>query len=152
MSAPSQVNKVRQGGDSSRSLDSVTAVLDPLAERLNSTPIMGAAAPSWIRPTYANDFVDLASLQQTAFHRDALGYTHFKLAASSAAGVAANASICTLDKDYRPAESTGLGGGFNGSTNAVNPIAISTAGVVTTRVAIAAGESVVGYFVFLAVF
>lgn len=149
MAAPTSVQKLRGQAHDARTQDNVGAVVNPMARSVGMTPIMGAPPPSWIRPDYAADFVNLA-LRETAYHRDALGYTWLKLAASTAAGVAANSAIATLAQGYRPSEVLGLVG-FNGTTFAVNPFAVSTAGVITTLVAIAAGESLVAYQQFLAV-
>lgn len=145
-----RIQKLRGDGQPSRVQDNVAAILDPLAEAVGNTPIMGAPPPSWVRPVklYA-DFTQVTTLQQTAFHRDALGYTWLKFALSTAAGAATQAQLFDLPLSYRPSEDIALVG-LNGTTGAANAIIIESSGEVRTGVALAAGNSVVAYFSFLA--
>lgn len=149
MSAPNQVNKLRGDGQQPRVQDAVGQILNPLAAALSATPIMGASPPSWIRPDFAGDFSNTPGLQETAFHRDALGYTWLKIAATSAGGVAGSTALFTLPQGYRPSEQIGLVG-VNTSTGALNGVLITPAGEVQTGTALAAGEGFAAYVSFLA--
>jgi len=156
VTAPTAVNKLRGEAHDARTTDNVSAVLNPLAAAVGATPIMGAAPPSWIRPDPVAGFVQLTSIavgfgvQQTAYHRDALGYTWLKVALTTAAGSAPNAPLFTLISGYRPEEDTALTA-FNGTTGAVSPLGVARSGVVSSLAALGAGESIVGYVSFLAV-
>lgn len=163
MVAPNSTLKLRGEGHDSRTTDNVSAVLNPLAQAVGATPIMGSPPPSWIRADYrsgaamaATGFLDVAPAsvagatpQQTIFHRDALGYVWMHVAAVTAAGVAGGAAMLTLPQAYRPAQPSTMPA-FNATTGALNQLTISVAGVVATVPAVGAGQSVVGYFSFLA--
>lgn len=91
----------------SRVQDNVQGVLGPVAKALQNTPIMGAAAPSWIRPDQLlNGWSNFGGAQApVGYHRDALGYVHVRgyLTAGTLAAV-----IFTLPLGYRPAFPTSM--------------------------------------------
>lgn len=147
---PNQVQKLRGDGQPSRVQDNFAAVLNPLADALSKTPIMGAPPPPWIRPTLASVFADLpAPFAPTTYHRDALGYVHARVGLVSAAGTAA-VDAFTFDKGYRP-DSTQLFSGGDGAGNFFE-FTLTAAGVFRSLTAFAAGDLAMLSFSFLAVF
>lgn len=150
MSSPTQVQKLRGPAHDARTTDNVSAVLNPLAEAVGNTPIMGAPPPAWVRPSLLADFTQVTTLQLTSYHRDALGYVWLRIALSTAAGALAQAQLFELPLGYRP-DGDMAAPGLNGTTGAANAIIVEQSGEVRTGAALAAGESVVAYFPFLAV-
>lgn len=112
---PSSRFPVLRGPDiqQSRVQDNVQAVLGPVAQALQSTPIMGAAPPSWIAPSPLNGWANIGGIRSPlGFHKDALGYVHLR--GYMLAGTL-NAAAFNLPLGYRPAYRTVLNGcAFNG--------------------------------------
>lgn len=152
MAAPSQFLKLRDKSQplQSRQADNIDATVRPVATAVNKTPIGGAAPPSWTRPSkYSQDFADVSTVLQTAFHQDALGYVWLRLYATTPGGVGAGSEVFVLDSGFWP-KVAAQPIGFNGTTNAIVPLNISSTGSVTTAVAVGAGQSIRGYVSFLA--
>ena len=150
MAAPSRFLKLRAGEDaqSSRVQDSIDATLGPIADRLNQTPIMGAAAPAWISPSLLADFVNVTGQAPAGYHKDALGYVHGKGRVSTAAGQAANVALFVLGSGYRPKEPQSFPVRGNGAT--FQSLTVAVNGSVSIDVLIAAGGTVDLAFTFLA--
>lgn len=84
----------------SRVQDNVQGVLGPVAQALQSTPIMGAAPPAWIQPDLLNGWTNLGGTAAPAgFHKNALGYVYVRgqLAAGTLSAV-----MWSLPRGYRP--------------------------------------------------
>ena len=128
VSAPTRFQKLRGDGQPVRTQDNVGAVLDPLAEAVGNTPIMGAPPPPPIRPDLLNGFEDLGDpYALTSYHRDALGYVHLTLHVQNSAGTT-TVTVFDLDQGYRPgatlvfAGTDGGGGVFEFSINAAGEV------------------------------
>lgn len=153
MPAPSQFAKLRDQEHSSRVQDNIDATLRPLAEALNSTPIMGAPPPPWIRPDLLNGFVNLVAVlgglsSIAGYHRDALGYVHVKGTLYHVAGVAAMTPIMVFPPGYRPKETQTFP--VKGPGAAIQYINITPDGTVSPIVALAGADSCDFAFSFLA--
>lgn len=84
----------------SRLQDNIAAFVEPTVTTLGATPIMGAAAPSWIAPSPLNGWTNNGGGYATlGYHRDALGYVHFR--GLVVAGTL-NTEAFTLPLGYRP--------------------------------------------------
>lgn len=108
MSAPNQIQKLRGEGQPARVQDNVGQVLNPVAQALSQTPIMGAPPPPWI-PFYVLTGWTAHYLHQPgtavpAFHRDALGYVHVKGVWHNSSGGPSSANMTQFPLGYRPAE------------------------------------------------
>lgn len=155
MSGPNQLNRLRDSKQplSTRQQDTAAQVVNPVVQAVNRTPIGGAPPPAWIRPSLLADFVDGGAVQQTAYHRNALGYTYLKVSVSTVAGQAGSTPIFILDKGYRPNELTALWGVIGlGGANTHSPVVITAIGQVASITAIPAGSNFTTYVSFLAVF
>lgn len=156
MTAPSSLSKLRDPANPllSRTQDSVGAVLDPLAKAVGATPIMGAPPPPWIRP----DIISTSGYAQatptaaapvpiTAYHKDALGYVHGKVALLTAAGAGANTVPFNIAAGWRPGElalfKMGDGGGNTWE------VAVRPNGTFTIITVVGAGGLVTGLFSYL---
>lgn len=95
------VLRTPQTAQQSRVQDNVQDVLAPLAQRVGSTPIMGAPPPPWIKPSLLAGWSNLTTRVQSGFHKDALGYMHFRgyLAAGTLSAIA-----FVLPAGFRPGE------------------------------------------------
>jgi hypothetical protein len=134
------MQRLRGDGQPARVQDNVGAVLDPIAKALNSTPIMGAAPPAWVKPDLAAGFAQTSGAVAMGYHKDALGYFHSKGRATHAAGCAANTTLLTLPKGYRPAEAQSFP--VRGNAATYQSLTVSLTGAVSVDVAIAAGGTV----------
>jgi hypothetical protein len=102
---PVLYGKGDDGGHSARVQQNINAVLEPLARAVQNTPIMGAPPPPWTYPDLLNGWTNHGPPFATcAFHRDCLGYVHFKGVAHNSAGGANRNPIFILPVGYRPAE------------------------------------------------
>lgn len=141
--------RIRGEGRPNREQDAIGQVLDPLAEAVGNTPIMGASPPPWIRPALAGGFADVgAPFALTAYHKDALGYVHGKFTLVTAAGAVANTTAFMLDKSHCPLE-TLLGLASDGA-GLTWEFTINSVGAFVIITATAAGDVVAGTFSFLA--
>jgi hypothetical protein len=150
MPPPTAFARLRADPLTSRVQDQLATTLNPVAQAVASTPIMGAAPPAWVRPDLVNGFADAAgpSTALTAFHRDALGYTWLRLNLSSAVGTAALTVACVLPVGYRPSETLVFPG--VGAAGAFSPFLITPAGEVKNGLVLAAGGGIFAYQPFLA--
>jgi hypothetical protein len=125
-----------ESGEAARRDDNIDSVLRPLATRLANTPIMGAAAPSWVRPDLTAGWTQVATpFAKVAYHKDALGYVHLKGLVNNTSGGALATALFTLPIGYRPSETLRFGvlGGLN--------VNITANGAVTPTAAIGAGNN-----------
>lgn len=150
MTTPARFLQVRTPGNASRVQDNINQTLQPVAEALQQTPIMGAPAPDWVTLLpLQNGFAATGGGQASpAYHRDALGYVWVKAAFTSAAGAAANTVVCALPVGYRPAET--LHFAVKGTAGTVQFISVAPSGDCAVEVAVAAGGFVDVSFSFLA--
>lgn len=147
--ASSSVLKLRGGAHDSRTTDNVSAVLNPLAEAVGNTPIMGADPPAWIRPDLAGGYSQTAAPQPiTAFHKDALGYVHAKIGLTHAAGCAAGTTAFTFPLDYRPSETLTLS--LSDGAGLFVAMTVAATGAFANLAILAAATDVRGVFSFLA--
>ncbi len=115
MALSSKFAKVLDKADpqQSRVQDNVNSVLEPVARYVQATPIMGAPPPAWIYPNFAdanwsNALIAgttppfLGTTAKLAFHKDALGYVHFKGLVTSATNRASAQLMFTLPSGYAP--------------------------------------------------
>lgn len=107
MTGSPQFPKLR-GADpqGSRTQDSISQQLQPAAVALAATPIMGAPPPPWIYPGLLNTGVwqqRAAPEAKPAYHRDALGYVHARVAVNNVSGVLTAMTLWFLPIGYRPA-------------------------------------------------
>lgn len=141
--------RLRGEGQPTRAQDNVAAVLDPLAEAVGNTPIMGAAPPAWIRPDLTGGYSQTAAPQPiTAFHKDALGYVHVKVGLTHAAGTAAGTTAFTFPAGYRPSETLTFAG--SDAVGLLVAMTLTMAGVFANLAVLAAGDQVRLNFTFLA--
>lgn len=149
MSGPNQLQKLRGEGQATRVQDNIGQILNPLAARVNATPIGGAPPPPWIRPSLVGGYSQAAAPQPVcAYHKDALGYVHTKLSMTHATGPAAGVVAFTYGLGFRQGEvlTFTLADGFGLSVMMV----VSPNGEISNLTPIPAGDDVRGYFVFLA--
>lgn len=157
MAPPNRVLRLRQPGQalSSRTQDATAAVLEPVAQQLGATPIMGAPPPSWVKPDIISSSgfaqgpsIAATPLPTTSFHKDALGYVHGKVNLITAAGVAGNVVAFNIAQGSRPGDLLPFlmsdGGGV------VSEVTIGPDGNFTVVPAVGAGGLVVGTFTYLA--
>jgi len=131
-----------------RQTDAISRLVEPVAKTLMSTPIMGAKPPAWIRPPLESGFVDFGGTQSpTRYHRDARGYVHVHGYVTSPAGAAGGAVIATLPQGYRPDLEYGF---VANCTAGFNVVGVPSNGRMYVVYAIAAGNSLVFSFSFLA--
>lgn len=131
-----------------RAQDGISRALNPLLQAVANTPIMGAAAPAWIKPALLNGFSQWpAPFAVIAYHKDALGYVHCKGKAKHVAGALAGVVAWVLPKGYRPSEVRcfAVEGGA-----VFQSIHVDSAGNVSNAYAVAAGSSIDFEFSFLA--
>ncbi len=132
-----------RGGDpaASRTQDNISAQMQPVATALAATPIMGAPPPNWIAPTLVGGFANTGgALAIAGFHKDALGYVHMKGALTNAAGTAAATIIFTLPIGYRPAATQRFS--VRGFAGAVQAVSITSVGLVSNDLVLAAGDTI----------
>lgn len=133
----------------SRVQANVAQVLNPVAQALGKTPIMGAPPPPWIAPDLQNGFIDSGSdAGRPSFHKDALGYVHGRGEAKIVAGTAGSTVVYTLPLPCRP--SLVLRVPVFGTGITLQWLSISPNGDVTALLAIAAPGIVDVNFDFLA--
>lgn len=150
VSGPTQFQKLRGEGQPARTQDNVGAVLNPLAQAVGKTPIMGAPPPPWIRAALLNGFAELDSpYPPTSFHRDALGYVHARVSIQHAAG-AATVDVMEFPQGYRP-DSSMLVTGSDGA-GVFFEFTLDESGVLQNITTFAAGDAAQFSFTFLAVF
>jgi hypothetical protein len=150
MVAPSAFPRLRndEQPQQSRVQDGIQGTLGPLAQALNSTPIMGAA-PVWIPVELDPAFTNFGGAFATAaYYKDSLMRVWVKGVLFSAAGVAAAATVTTLPFGYRPAQTQRKAVEGNGAT--VQFVSIAQTGVCTVEKLIAAGGTLDIDFSFLA--
>lgn len=153
MPPPQRLLKLRQPGQSlsSRTQDATGAVLNPVAEAVGATPIMGAPPPPWIRPDLlaASGFTDVgAPFALTAYHRDCLGYVHVKFTLVTAAGAGGGTTVFLFDKSCRQSEALFfIAGDGNGNFREVS---VDPTGAFVVIPATAGGDVLAGSFTFLA--
>ena len=91
----------------SRLQDNVSALVGPVAEALQSTPIMGAAPPPWTLAQLLNGYVSASAFIPgffpPAWQLDALGYVHLRGGVAHVAGTAAFTTLFILPLAMRPA-------------------------------------------------
>ncbi len=134
-------------GQASRVQDNISQQLQPIADALAQTPIMGAAAPEWLTPYLLADFTNFGGIYAPAsFHRDALRYVHGRGLIVTAAGQAIGTQIYILPMGYRPQASQR----FVVGGSALASIEVSAKGVVSLNRAVAAGANIDVAFDFLA--
>lgn len=151
MPPPSSLQKLRQPGQPllSRTQDATAAVLNPLAEAVGATPIMGAPPPPWILPDIVNGYAQAAAPQPLcAFHADALGYVHAKISLTHAAGAAAGTAALVFPKGARPSETLTLSG--NDAAGAAVAMTLDGSGNFSNLAVLAAAATVRLVFSFLA--
>lgn len=146
MSAPNQIQKLRGDGQPTRVQDNVGQVVNPMAQALSRTPIMGSA-PVWTEIELDAAFA-ASSSSPPCLYKDALMRVQTKGSASTSAGVAANATVFTFGAGLRPKETQRLPVRGNGAT--AQFVTIAPTGVVTCDVAIGAGGTIDFGFSFLA--
>lgn len=143
---------VLRGADpqQSRLQDSIQNVLQPVAEALQATPIMGAPPPAWIYATPINGFATPASaaFSRLGYHRDALGYVHVQMSATHAGGTAALSTIFNLPAGYRPLSTLPFAG--MAAAGAYQGVFVLRTGEVQNRLIMAAGAVIYANFSFLA--
>jgi hypothetical protein len=150
MTTPTKMVKIRNAdAHVSRVQDNVSAVLDPVAQSVGSTPIMGAPPPAWVALSLLADFAQTTGQAVSAYHKDALGYVHSKGSVTTAAGQAAGVAVVgPLPLGCRPKEPQRLS--VRGNAGAVQAIVIGIDGTLKLDVAVAAGGTVDLGFSFLA--
>jgi hypothetical protein len=131
-----------------RAQDNIAATVNPVVSAVNKTPIGGAAAPSWQPLALLGGFAPVTGRSTTAYHVDALKYVHFKTGVANAAGCVANTTLATMPAGTWPKETACFSVRGTGST--AQFITVSSKGVVSVDVAVAAGGTVDGYFSYLA--
>jgi hypothetical protein len=115
----------------SRVQDNLAALVGPVAKALQNTPIMGAAAPAWVPLALASAFTAATGYAAPSMHKDALGYVHVRGRATSAAGVAANATLVPAwPQGFRPSAASVRQFPASGGTT-YQALAFSVLGVVT---------------------
>lgn len=134
-----------ENAQSSRTQDNISQQLQPIAQALAKTPIMGAPAPGWIAPSLLNGFANLGTVggnnyAVAGYHRDALGYVHIKGVVMIAAGAAAGLPIFALPGGYRPAEWNRFAVDGNGAT--FNALTVHPDGRIWPELLIAAGGTI----------
>ncbi len=133
----------------SRTQDNIAAVLNPLAQALANTPIMGAPPPGWISPSLLNGFSNVGPpFALIGFHLDVLGYFHGKGVLKNTAGCAAGTRILVLPPGYRPAATQRFA--VEGTGGTAQFVSITAAGAVAVELLIAAGGTVDFALTFLA--
>lgn len=134
-----------------RAQDNIGATVTPVVTAVNRTPIGGAPPPPWVYAVIiaASGYAQVAApAPRTAYHKDALGYVHGKVALTTAAGAGPNVIAFTLDLGYRPSETLA----FAGSDLAGNvwDATISANGSFTIVSTLAAAGVFQGTFTYLA--
>ena len=150
MSAPANFLKLR-GIDATqtRTQDNINGTLAPVAAALGATPIMGAPPPAWIRPDILNGYGQLAApLPLCAYHKDALGYVHTKIALDHAAGAVAGTVAFVYGSGYRPSETLTFSG--CDAAGVLMAMTLDSAGNLSNLAALAAADTVRMCFSFLA--
>lgn len=140
MGTPTVQLRLRGGTDQrvSRLQDNSAHTLEPVAQALSKTPIMGAPPPAWIYPALANGFTNLGGGNSvSAYHQDALGYEWIQGIVSNAAGVAGGTIVFTLDPTHRPASTIIIP--VWSSVGAGQAISIDPTGNVFCQAAVGAG-------------
>lgn len=120
----------------SRAQDNAAAVINPLAKRLNATPIMGGAPPAWIRAELNAATAAFTAAQHPSFLLDALGFTQLSGVLISAAGVGAGTTLFTLPVSLRPVVARFFNPFYNGGALGLQ---VAASGAVSNVAAIAAG-------------
>lgn len=145
------MQKLRGEGQPSRVQDNIGQILNPLAARVNATPIGGAPPPAWILPSLSGGYSQTAAPQPAcAYHKDALGYVHTKLSMTHAAGAAAGVVAFTYGPNFRQGEV--LTFTLSDSVGLTVMMVVSPNGEISNLTPIPAGDDVRGYFIFLAGF
>lgn len=148
MATPTRFPRLRGEDQPARAQDNIANTLEPVAQALSVTPIMGAPPPAWIKPDLLADFAPVTGQAAPGYHKDALGYVHTKGRVSTAAGQAANVAIMVLQSAYRPLEPQSFP--VRGNAATYQSLSVASDGTVSIDVAIAAGGTVDLTFGFLA--
>lgn len=127
--------------------DNVGQTLDPIANAVAQTPLVGHA-PAWLFPTFADVNWSNALQKFTAppligtsavlaFHKDVLGYVHFKGLVTSASNRTGNSLMFTLPVGYAPKEVLTFNcfsttGTANDATVIIFPTGAVTCGTITS--------------------
>lgn len=149
MAAPTQFIRLRGDGQPSRVQDNIGATVDPAVRALAATPIMGAPAPAWVRVDLLGGYSQTAAPQPVcAYHKDALGYVHAKIALTHAAGTAAGTAAFVFGTGYRPSETLTFGGSDAGGLFVA--MTVDASGNFANLAVLAAGDQIRMVFSFLA--
>lgn len=119
--------------------DSIAAVLDGVARAVQATPAFGAF-PGWVVPSLSPPWANLGGAFASAgFLRDMAGVVHVKGVLLNGSGAGSSAPIFTLPAGYRP--SATLRFAVEGAGATAQFLSVTSLGVVTPEVAVAAGAS-----------
>lgn len=105
MPPPTVFARLRSGAELSRVQDQVASVVNPVAQAVGTTPMLGAAPPAWLPADLLNGFTWVGgTTAQPSSHLDALRYVHTRgFAINNTGGLLTGVPVLRLPSGSWPA-------------------------------------------------